>query len=624
MAEIKLGDALVFFPTGELQGALAGLIDIGYGGITVDPMYRRVFNVVLSPTVATVLLNNTAYQFALNVELVRHFVAGAKQVYEILKLKNNFRIFDGLKERVQLPNLPFDVLNVIASHASASTQMKLKTYAKTTNSAEADKYEKWFKNDDYYSALIAAVTEGQVNIVKYILPRYHPPSAATQWYHEYTTVDRNFIQKDLYHTIENPKKDEMSEASVVAILNSLKYGDEIPNLLSNRINGDWSNMMKVASFIGNRRLLEVYRDKFLQREKQQEMYPYHTTAVGAAILYFMALGGHNALFAPILESFYKNYKKTNGMVGILIDISRAAVEGGSLAMLEFLRVFMQERNIPFSPHSYIPYIKTRKVAEWFYQLPLVLTSEKLGILEKLLKYGEREKSAALYELIKSYGYIDDYKTLLILSAIKGNNMEMLQIFMNSFIITYVDTVRVCREAVKSDDADIIQFIFSVGYMSQLDDQDKNTLFKDVKTVETAKLLISNGLRPDYVALLYSTRYLELFKFYWIHYRNVFAESGTVEFVDMTVDTLKYIMGENAKDDSGDLEAFVLNCTSLDIDYLEYVWSLPETPLISALKTKLEPIEGKAIYYSAKLSEENEVMKYVKMLNYKNRLARLSL
>jgi hypothetical protein len=71
--------------------------------------------------------------------------------------------------------------------------------------------------------------------------------------------------------------------------------------------------------------------------------------------------------------------------------------------------------------------------------------------------------------------------------------------------------------------------------------------------------------------------------------------------------------------------------SFDIDYLEYLWSLPDDgtkigEMVKVLREKIggHPNSERIQNYSEKLWQENEVMKYVKMLNYKNRLARLSL
>jgi hypothetical protein len=67
------------------QGALAGLIDLGWGGITLDPIYEKTSILSDNPGKSVIKLNNGIYRFPKNDELAENFLTGARGVYQILK-----------------------------------------------------------------------------------------------------------------------------------------------------------------------------------------------------------------------------------------------------------------------------------------------------------------------------------------------------------------------------------------------------------------------------------------------------------------------------------------------------------------------------------------------------------
>jgi hypothetical protein len=623
MSEIKLGDQIVFFPADELDGAFAALIDIGYTGIRVNQLYKRVSEVVLKPDLYTVLLNRTAYQFIKFLTTPTQFENGANHVYEILKLQNNMRSFDGMTEIVKMPKLPFDVLNVIASHAGPSTQMKLKTYAKTTTGVEADKYEKWFKNKNYYPALIEAVKDQQIDIVKYIvgLGLPHPVT----YY-----IDRGFTTPDYYSAIVDENVHIEYEALAFAILNSSRTGNELVDVLSDNVSGNWITMIKLAAFVGNQEIVSNFQNILINNGKlagQLDML--HLMMFSdAAVLYFSALGRQETLFMSALKSFKLKYGNQHEKIDVYNHVFRAAIEGGSRNIMDVMFNLSREY-INFN--VYIDDIKTLEAAEWFFRnrMEAQTTDAYFNILEKLLEYRQGDDLLDYYRIIQVFEEANDHSAALMRAAIKGHNLEMLKIFVNDFDLLYQQKLAVCREAVESNDVEIIEFIFSTGYMNILTDRDRNKLLSNATTVDTAKQLIRHGLLPNFETLVAATKYVDLIKFYYENYRDqIFPGPLTADRTvsNMTVDTLKYCLSHLDK-----LYIVLILIISFDIDYLEYLWSLPDDgtkigEMVKVLREKIggHPNSERIQNYSEKLWQENEVMKYVKMLNYKNRLARLSL
>jgi hypothetical protein len=258
-----------------LQGALAALIDLGWGDVSVDPSYSRVYEVVPSSEKSTVLLNQTAYQFPRNDKVAQDFLTGARSIYKILGRKFSGRIYYS-----KTVNLDKDVLGVIAANASPLTQLYMKHVAKTKLSQRTEEYEKLFREKNYQDLLILASKDGDTETIRKIFSLYHKPLSKNY------IVDRQIVDRFLndkvmrcylrpyyisrfnlpqFHKKPYVKTDRNidlyfawnNEAAAIAVSNNrLDILQLLESLspLSNRL-----NLMKIAAFLGYDEIIEYIR-----------------------------------------------------------------------------------------------------------------------------------------------------------------------------------------------------------------------------------------------------------------------------------------------------------------------------------------------------------------------------